>query len=259
MAIIKCPSCGREYMSDSTTSCPGCGYDFSGDIEELKRQTEIDEIEAFNKKRAEELQLRKAAETRKNRKMLGGVIAFLVLLIASVIWIVVSGNQEKYENAKRFNDENEVKEFLRSSAYWKCDWIEYGFYMDSSGDLKVKAYTDYGKQYTYSVRSIKPRKGSFRIDDDLFIIQNNNTIKTDVFVYYPMKESTFASIVPSGTSKPSYSSTTSTPTVSDKEQRCWYCSKVIVNSSGTVIHATHDALDMYICDYCGKTNVVKDK
>lgn len=33
------------------------------------------------------------------------------------------------------------------------------------------------------------------------------------------------------------------------EQRCWYCSKVIVNSQGTPIHKTNGK-----CDYCGKPN-----
>lgn len=26
MALIKCPECGRENVSDTATSCPGCGF-----------------------------------------------------------------------------------------------------------------------------------------------------------------------------------------------------------------------------------------
>lgn len=26
MALVKCPKCGREGVSDKATSCPGCGY-----------------------------------------------------------------------------------------------------------------------------------------------------------------------------------------------------------------------------------------
>ena len=36
---------------------------------------------------------------------------------------------------------------------------------------------------------------------------------------------------------------------SSKEQRCWYCGKVIVNSQGTPIHKSGGK-----CDYCGKSN-----
>ena len=26
MALVKCPECGREKVSDSAESCPNCGY-----------------------------------------------------------------------------------------------------------------------------------------------------------------------------------------------------------------------------------------
>lgn len=26
MALVKCPECGRENVSDTATSCPDCGY-----------------------------------------------------------------------------------------------------------------------------------------------------------------------------------------------------------------------------------------
>lgn len=42
-----------------------------------------------------------------------------------------------------------------------------------------------------------------------------------------------------------------------REVRCWYCSKVIINSDGRAIHATHTFGNTYVCDYCGKSNVVK--
>ena len=38
--------------------------------------------------------------------------------------------------------------------------------------------------------------------------------------------------------------------------RCWYCSKVIYNN-GRANHCTHEYLNTYTCDYCGKTNVIK--
>lgn len=41
------------------------------------------------------------------------------------------------------------------------------------------------------------------------------------------------------------------------EVRCWYCSKVIVNSKGRVIHATRDHDNYFKCDYCGKNNKIK--
>ena len=43
---------------------------------------------------------------------------------------------------------------------------------------------------------------------------------------------------------------------SNGEVRCWYCSKVIYNN-GRAIHCSHKSLNTYICNYCGKTNVIK--
>lgn len=40
------------------------------------------------------------------------------------------------------------------------------------------------------------------------------------------------------------------------EQRCYYCGKVIANG-GRAIHATHEYLNTYSCDYCGHKNVLK--
>lgn len=28
MALIKCPECGRENVSDTANACPGCGFQF---------------------------------------------------------------------------------------------------------------------------------------------------------------------------------------------------------------------------------------
>lgn len=44
MALIKCPECGRENVSDTANSCPNCGYEIKTHfvrIEEEKKQEEI--------------------------------------------------------------------------------------------------------------------------------------------------------------------------------------------------------------------------
>lgn len=38
--------------------------------------------------------------------------------------------------------------------------------------------------------------------------------------------------------------------------RCSYCGKVIY-SDGASIHCTHKYLNIYKCDYCGHSNVIK--
>lgn len=36
MALVKCPECGREGVSDTATSCPGCGYNIKEYYEKNK-------------------------------------------------------------------------------------------------------------------------------------------------------------------------------------------------------------------------------
>lgn len=45
MALINCPECGKENMSDSTESCPECGYN-------IKKYFEKYEVEQYRKTNA---------------------------------------------------------------------------------------------------------------------------------------------------------------------------------------------------------------
>lgn len=36
MALVNCPECGRENVSDSAESCPSCGYNIKGHFEQIK-------------------------------------------------------------------------------------------------------------------------------------------------------------------------------------------------------------------------------
>ena len=38
MALIKCPECGRENVSDSAEMCPGCGYGIKAHFEKIKQE-----------------------------------------------------------------------------------------------------------------------------------------------------------------------------------------------------------------------------
>lgn len=55
MALVKCPECGREKVSDSAKACPDCGYDIKAHFEKLRQEEEIkhreEEQKAFEEKR----------------------------------------------------------------------------------------------------------------------------------------------------------------------------------------------------------------
>ena len=45
MALIKCPECGRENVSDSAEACPGCGYGIRKHFERINNQNKQTMIE----------------------------------------------------------------------------------------------------------------------------------------------------------------------------------------------------------------------
>lgn len=50
MALIKCPECGRENVSDSAISCPGCGYAIKKHFDDIYSENSIDkEIKSKNR------------------------------------------------------------------------------------------------------------------------------------------------------------------------------------------------------------------
>lgn len=59
MAIIKCPECGREKVSDSAEACPDCGYGIKAHFEKIRQEEE-------EKRKKEEL--RKQEEIRRKEQ-----------------------------------------------------------------------------------------------------------------------------------------------------------------------------------------------
>ena len=70
MALIKCPECGRENVSDSAEMCPDCGY-------RIKAHFEIIQGEENRKKE----------NTKRNSSF--RVICFIVLFISVIIFYVI--------------------------------------------------------------------------------------------------------------------------------------------------------------------------
>ena len=61
MALIKCPECGRENVSDSAEACPDCGYGIKAHFEKIRNEEE--------KKEQEEQRIQKRQEEIKKIEM----------------------------------------------------------------------------------------------------------------------------------------------------------------------------------------------
>lgn len=65
MALIKCPECGREKVSDSAEMCPDCGYAIKNHFDRIKAEEE-EKRQAYEQARLEE-QAKIEAEQRLER------------------------------------------------------------------------------------------------------------------------------------------------------------------------------------------------
>lgn len=66
MALIKCPECRKENVSDSAEACPNCGYGIKTHFEEIKREKLRKESirKAEEEKNREEINKQKREEER---------------------------------------------------------------------------------------------------------------------------------------------------------------------------------------------------
>lgn len=92
MALIKCPECGRDNVSDTAKACPGCGYGIKDHFEkiggEAKENTKVDkgevvELQFSDDSKANELKESKLKDS--NKKMVLCVLAALFLIIIVVL------------------------------------------------------------------------------------------------------------------------------------------------------------------------------
>ena len=71
MALIKCPECGRENVSDTAISCPDCGFNVRKYVEEKKNEQlarEAEEKALMEKQRNIERQYQMACDIQQNAK-----------------------------------------------------------------------------------------------------------------------------------------------------------------------------------------------
>lgn len=67
MALIKCPECGKDNVSDSAISCPECGYAIKEHFDKIRLEEERKEQERQNEIRLQEVR-RKAEQKQEEEK-----------------------------------------------------------------------------------------------------------------------------------------------------------------------------------------------
>lgn len=110
MALVTCPECGRENVSDSAESCPSCGYGINTHFEKLR----IEQRE----KESHDLKLKNVTMPDKPKRMntayglaiffgIGALSSLIVwpimclVMLAFVCWMCYAGSKQYNEELEK--------------------------------------------------------------------------------------------------------------------------------------------------------------
>ncbi|MCM1059629.1 MAG: zinc ribbon domain-containing protein [Eubacterium sp.] len=117
MALVKCPECGREKVSDSAEACPACGYAIKSHYDKIKyaemqkaqmaAQTErLRQIQEESQRRKRERKNKLFGSPAKKIMWISGSCVFLALIVVLCLFI---------------HKEKEISNTIRSSHNWFDD------------------------------------------------------------------------------------------------------------------------------------------
>ena len=116
MALIKCPECGRENVSDMAEMCPSCGYGIKSHFDKIRieqQKKEVHEWRLQNVKMPEEPKKMNSGYGLAIFFGFGALCGFItspvfgILMVACTCWMC-------YEGAKQYNKELEEYNLAKS-------------------------------------------------------------------------------------------------------------------------------------------------
>lgn len=109
MALIKCPECGKENVSDSAEMCPACGYGIKEHFDLMKQKQMNQEI---YQRRIESVIMPESPKKMNfgyGMAIFAGIVGVLEFFVSPVmaIILVLSACWMYYEGSKQYNKEME--------------------------------------------------------------------------------------------------------------------------------------------------------
>lgn len=139
MALITCPECGKENVSDSATSCPQCGYNIQAHFNKIKMSEDQKQREIEKQEARDNNKLLQAGKKHKKLLTVLASIAIIIILILSVFRITASNP------FKRINTDTKRIELILSYGIPKTDNLYYMWnksFCGKKGILKVSTWNE---------------------------------------------------------------------------------------------------------------------
>ena len=101
MALIHCPECGRDNVSDTAVSCPGCGYNIQA---HMKKKQKEELLQAKNERLQQQEKIKQQLiDERRNdpnyKKRQIAMVCTVCTVILLIICVIVFGSKFRIEKA----------------------------------------------------------------------------------------------------------------------------------------------------------------
>ena len=112
MALVTCPECGRENVSDSAESCPDCGYGIKSHFEKVRSEQRKKEIHELKLQNVEMPDAPKKMNAAYGLAIFGGIGAlggFAIsptmglLMLAFAFWMCYEGLKQYDKELEKYN------------------------------------------------------------------------------------------------------------------------------------------------------------
>ncbi len=97
MALIKCPECGRENVSDSAEMCPNCGYGIRAHFEKIRQEEDIKRKEEEKRKQKEITESKDNMPTKEIKIMAIVGIIIMVFIVGIIVFSNISKTNQEIE------------------------------------------------------------------------------------------------------------------------------------------------------------------
>ena len=133
MALIKCPECGRENVSDSAKACPGCGFQINEHFHKQDDKNSINNESVVNKNNSNTNSNNSNDDAKK--------VIIIVCILGAVIWCLwyfssrceMEGCNEQKASSGRYCTHHKSAIDSYSSSYYN----NYDYDTRSKYDLKI--------------------------------------------------------------------------------------------------------------------------
>lgn len=141
MALIKCPECGRDNVSDSASNCPGCGYP----INNIK--TQVNSYESLTGIKSQVTNDSAQHSVANNKNVYIGVVCAFVVIIIIISIISISEKEMNNKSMSSYSNNNYSSNYSSPSKYSED---EMDYYRQRNSDLSITV-TDVYSNSSYTI------------------------------------------------------------------------------------------------------------